>query len=154
MELYTRLMSWTIYQNGSASKRPIHFDKLLPLHFWQVCQHPGKLRYQLVKGGYVESAKGFLFWTIQSVIGIWKRLTILTTFMVVQGRVSNGVERVSFWKSQTSPLGCVLQSEPPGLWKHNSYLNGEKIIGMKTNNLNNMFYGNFNVGASETSLPL
>ena len=29
-----------------------------------------------------------------------------------------------------------------------------KIMGMITNNLVNMFYGNFNVGASETSLPL
>ena len=35
---------------------------------------------------------------------------------VVQGRVSNGVERVPFWKLQTSPWGCVLQSEPPGLF--------------------------------------
>ena len=33
---------------------------------------------------------------------------------VAQGQVSNGVERVPFWKSQTSLWGCVLQSEPPG----------------------------------------
>ena len=35
---------------------------------------------------------------------------------VAQGQVSNGVERVSFWKSQPSPWGCVLQSEPPGAY--------------------------------------
>ena len=34
---------------------------------------------------------------------------------VAQGRVSNGVERVPFLKLQTSPWGCVLQSEPPGI---------------------------------------
>ena len=34
---------------------------------------------------------------------------------VVQGRVRNGVERVPFGKSQTSPWGCVLQSEHPGV---------------------------------------
>ena len=33
---------------------------------------------------------------------------------VAQGWVSIGVERVPFWKSQTSPRGCVLQSETPG----------------------------------------
>ena len=32
---------------------------------------------------------------------------------VPQGRVSNGVERVPFGKSQTSPWGCVLQSDLP-----------------------------------------
>ena len=37
---------------------------------------------------------------------------------VAQSRVSNGVERVPFRKLQTSPWGCVLQSEPPGTCPH------------------------------------
>ena len=34
---------------------------------------------------------------------------------VAQGRVSNGVERVGILNLQTSPWGCVLKSEPPGI---------------------------------------
>ena len=38
-----------------------------------------------------------------------------------QGRVRNGVERVPFEKSQTSPWGCVLQCEPPGVMALNIF---------------------------------
>ena len=44
----------------------------------------------LVKGGYVESAGGFLFWTIQSVFGICIILTILTTVMDWKGLLKAG----------------------------------------------------------------
>ena len=40
---------------------------------------------------------------------------------VVQGRVRNGVERVPFGKSQTSPWSCVLQSKPPGVMVLNKF---------------------------------
>ena len=122
MELDIKLMLWKLFVKMSLFHQlSIHIDNLLPpLSASQLTRRQAKILTS--KGWIYGKCKGFPFLNYSKCI--WDLNKVKHSHnchwlkRVAQGWVSNGAERVPFWKSQTSPWGCVLQSESPGTDVH------------------------------------
>ena len=89
----------TIYQNGSLSTTSIHFDKLQP--------PPLSASLLTSRHAKISTSKGWI-------CGMCKGCPFLNNSEGIIWDLNEVDNPHNCRKSQSSPLGCVLQGEPPG----------------------------------------
>ena len=116
MEPNSKLMSWKLLiKMGLFQQCLFILISCYPFTFSKSANILASYKILTSKGWICRKCKGFPFLNNSKCIWDLNKVNNFHNYhglkRVTQGRVINRVERVPFWKSRTSPWGCVLQSD-------------------------------------------